>query len=692
MNPIADNSDRSIDLARQHLLRDGQVSRQFLRSEIAHSWQRSVDAGLSCASPLEPENLSQSSLNDLKEQHRPLIEAAHPEIKQLAEYFSSVGGLVMLADADATILSVTGDKRHLDSQTRYALAEGASWCEEIRGTNALGTAVIDRSAVMINGNEHFLDSVGYLSCCSAPVTNAEGEVIGVLDLTSLVDNQKLPPNLSLVRQGVRAIENRMFSSRFRQQVILSVHSRPEYLRSSWQGMIALDLDGIIRAANDQLCQLLQRNRKELTGRSLERIFGIRPEQLLNDIRRKGRGVLRGLSGDFCCELLHFPDNQPLILPENRPARETKHRKADAGHKQSDELHSPNKALPELSEFAGQEPSLIKGVRMGSRALAHELPVLIQGETGTGKEVIARALRNDSRRRHQPFVAVNCAAIPEGLIESELFGYQEGAFTGSRKGGMTGRLQQANGGTLFLDEIGDMPLALQARLLRVLQERTIAPLGAGQEIALDIAVICASHRDLKQRVAEGLFREDLYYRLNGVCIRLPAFRNRADKASFIRGFLRQLTPDGQDISLDPELLHQLLIYPWPGNIRQLETTLRVAIAFMEPDESTITTEHLSDDFLDELSSRTAGTDKSSSETAVVQYADITQTTGLSSKAAEKEYERASRYHQSDLKAGEEGVIRQALMHHEGNISASARSLGISRATLYRKMRQYDLMRS
>lgn len=643
---IADLSS-SVRIARQHLVQEGEVPSGVLRSEIEDSWQRSVQAGLDCSAPIELENLSGDRVDDLKDKNRTLIEAAHPEIKQLVDYFSSVGGLVMLADADAMILGAKGEKRHLDSAMQYALQPGANWGEDLRGTNAVGTAIVEHSPVMITGNEHFLNSVGYLSCCSAPITDAQGNVLGVLDLTSPTDNRKLPPNLSLVQQAVRSVENRLFSGQYQQQIVLSIHSRPEYLRSSWQGLMALELDGHIQAANEQICQLLNRKREQLVGKNLEELFGVRPEVLLTDLHRKGRGQLRTRSGDFVCELLHFPNSLPSSITDTETSKPKRKAKTVAIQ------------APELDELSGGDPRLQKGVRMGSRALAHELPVLIQGETGTGKEVMAKSLHLDSRRHHGPFVAVNCAAIPEGLIESELFGYREGAFTGSKKGGMVGRLEQAQGGTLFLDEIGDMPIALQARLLRVLQERVISPLGGGDEIALDIAVICASHRDLKALVAEGAFREDLYYRLNGVCLRIPAFRDRTDKQHFIEQFLHKLNPDGRQRCIAPELMAQLLSYQWPGNIRQLETTLRVAIAFMEPDELEINSSHISDDFLEELSSAAAG---------------VAAVNPLVSG------------HESTLKTNELQTIQLALETHSGNISATAAALGISRATLYRKLKQ------
>jgi len=273
-------------------------------------------------------------------------------------------------------------------------------------------------------------------------------------------------------------------------------------------------------------------------------------------------------------------------------------------------------------------------------------VLLLGETGTGKEVVARALHQASPRADKPFVAVNCAAIPEGLIESELFGYREGAFTGSRRGGMVGRLMQANGGTLFLDEIGDMPLALQARLLRVLQERRVAPLGAADEQDIDVALICATHRDLKRLVHEQHFREDLYYRVNGVSLRLPALRERDDLASLVQGLLDKAGAKG--VSLDPALAALLQGFDWPGNIRQLEMVVRTALAMREDGEQQLTLEHLTDCLLDELASGAAPS--------------------------------------GSLRDNELELIREALARHQGNVSAAAEALGISRATLYRKLKQ------
>ncbi|WP_165676174.1 sigma-54-dependent Fis family transcriptional regulator, partial [Metapseudomonas otitidis] len=305
------------------------------------------------------------------------------------------------------------------------------------------------------------------------------------------------------------------------------------------------------------------------------------------IARLLKGVVSSVQtaqGEFFFRALQVPRHSPL------------------GHTAPVAAKAPSHATSQaLEALAGHDGRFARALRMARKALASDLPVLLLGETGTGKEVVARALHQASPRAEKPFVAVNCAAIPEGLIESELFGYREGAFTGSRRGGMVGRLMQAHGGTLFLDEIGDMPLAPQARLLRVLQERRVAPLGAAEEQAIDVAVICATHRDLRGLVQEQHFREDLYYRINGVSLRLPALRERDDLAGMIASVLARF--GASDVSLDKDLTELFSGYDWPGNIRQLEMVLRAALAMREPGETVLGLDHLTDSLLDDLTATT-----------------------------------------------------------------------------------------
>ena len=311
-----------------------------------------------------------------------------------------------------------------------------------------------------------------------------------------------------------------------------------------------------------------------------------------------------------------------------------------------------------------------------KIIGRDIPLLIEGETGTGKEVFARAFHMSGPRRDKPFIAVNCAAIPEGLIESELFGYQEGAFTGAKKKGNLGKIIQADGGTLFLDEIGDMPINLQARLLRVLQEREVVPLGAAKALPVDIVLVTATNRRLREEVERGNFREDLYYRVNGLRITLPPLRERTDLAIITRSLIIDEAAPGRRVDISEEVLDLFAQYRWPGNIRQMRSVLRTALALLDGDE--ILPEHLPEDILEDilrmeapaqapLPCLSAGTCPPGSVCPPPSIPCVASPSG-SVNLAEVEL----------------SAIRATLESHAGNVSAAARQLGISRNTLYRKL--------
>jgi transcriptional regulator with PAS, ATPase and Fis domain len=284
----------------------------------------------------------------------------------------------------------------------------------------------------------------------------------------------------------------------------------------------------------------------------------------------------------------------------------------------------------------------------------------------GKEVFARAAHASGPRRAGPFVAVNCAALPESLIEAELFGYQGGAFTGARKEGAPGRIREAEGGTLFLDEIGDMPLAMQARLLRVLQERAVVPLGGGRAVPVDFALVCATHRTLRTEMDAGRFREDLYYRLNGLTLHLPPLRQRSDLAGLVARLLADIAP-GRPIAVAPDLLQAFGAYRWPGNLRQLANALRTACALAADDEGELGWPHLPDDLAEDL--------RALADPVLPAHA-----AGATEHGAEDG---------ADLRAQSERTVARVVGECAGNLSEAARRLGISRNTLYRKLSELGL---
>ncbi|NBA94978.1 sigma-54-dependent Fis family transcriptional regulator [Pseudomonas sp. R5(2019)] len=615
-------------LAREHLHHDGHLPDGILRAEIDASWRRSLGHGVHCTERHDLATESAASLDILLSSNRLLLDAASAELDYLKAR-QGKDGLIILCNSDATILALEGQADALRASGLSDIALGACWSEAARGTNALGTALVEARTMLIDCGEHYLDRLSPFSCTSVPIHCPQGELVGVLDLTREGPLGRVQDSTALLSMAVSQIEGRLFNISYPDDIVLAFHSRRQYLDSPWQGLLAMSLDGRIVAVSNQACQLLGDSRTRLIGQRCDSFLGKRPEQWLARVQQGSAGTVETAKGSFFYKTLHVPF-RPLAVAGTlkRPAQK-----------------EPQAA--ELDLLGAGNSRYARALQMARQALANDLPVLLLGETGTGKEVVARALHTAGARRDKPFVAVNCAAIPEGLIESELFGYREGAFTGSRRGGMVGRLQQAHGGTLFLDEIGDMPLALQARLLRVLQERKVAPLGAGEEQDLDVAVICATHRDLKRQVEDRQFREDLYYRVNGVGIQLPALRDRDDLDSLIAGLLARL--GAVNVTLASDLAGLFADYHWPGNIRQLEMVLRTLLAMRLPDETELGLQHLPDSMLDELSTT--------------------------------ERPQSGRIRDNELE-----LIRQSLDQHQGNVSAAADALGISRATLYRKLKQ------
>ena len=314
------------------------------------------------------------------------------------------------------------------------------------------------------------------------------------------------------------------------------------------------------------------------------------------------------------------------------------------------------ALEQLQR--GHDVSMARNISMALRIAERDVAILLCGETGTGKELFAKAVHLSSKRADQPFVAINCASIPESLIESELFGYKSGAFTGANKDGSTGKISMANGGTLFLDEIGDMPTALQARLLRVLEERELTPLGSGTSIKLDIRLISATHCDLKSKIAKGDFREDLYYRIQGLTLTLPPLRERADRRELIEFILKQELEEDENVCLDKAVLDALAAHPWPGNIRQLRNMLRTMVALRGGDRLG----------LDDLPNDFFVTDNGDQSQATAPKAPV---------------------HLNTLELAEREVLIQELKASRWNVTTVAKQFNISRNTLYRKLERLNI---
>ena len=647
----------------------GVVPTGLLPTAIELSWERCLGYGLDNDQGTDFDPLERVLLTEQIEKSRHLLTHAQPVMDVLFEQIVDTQNVVVLANNAGYILHSCGDPEFLTQAEKVALAPGVEWSEANRGTNAIGTALVMGAPVVVNGGQHFLSANRFLTCSASPIFDPYGQLSGILDVSG--DHRSSNRHtIALVRMSVQMIENRMFASAFNEMLTLRFHARPEFVGTLCEGMAAFADDGTLLSANRNACFQFGQNLGQLRGANFSSLFGQPISRLLDHLLvRPLDSIALTLSSGVRVQAR--ADFRPSHLRRHsRPAIQSETAASPA-------VTAVPRACP-MERLQTGDPQIDAVLAKVKKVIGRDIPILIQGETGTGKELLANAIHCVGPRAAKAFVAVNCAAIPEGLIESELFGYEDGAFTGARRKGSIGRILQADGGTLFLDEIGDMPLSLQARLLRVLQERVVMPLGSAKSYPVNIAVICATHRRIRESVSSGLFREDLYFRLNGLTVMLPPLRARTDLEALVASLLRELGGDHPP-SLDPEVLNLFRKHPWPGNLRQLSNLLRTAVVMAEG-EATIRREHLPDDFIEDVEQGlpVAAAGDSADTVAAVSVAVSPAPTSASLAAASTATPTANL---DDLTMQ---AIRDALARANGNVSAAARELGISRSTLYRKL--------
>ncbi|BAO81532.1 transcriptional activator of acetoin/glycerol metabolism [Serpentinimonas raichei] len=671
----ASQPDWPLRKIRQHLLDHGCCPPGALKEGLARSWQRSLAAGLTpLASCKRTDHLGEVQLRHLRASQHALLAHSLPVMEYLFEQVRPVPSMVILADSGGTLLHTLGEGQFLGKAERVALSAGATWHEAQRGTNAIGTALAEAAAVEINGAEHYLDRNSFLTCAAAPIFSGTGQLLGVLDMSAERGHWN-PYSLGLVNTAARSIENRLLCAQHKERTRLHLHPRAEGIGSLGEGIVIVSDDGWLIAANRSAREWLRQGNaplgalrlEQFVPHSLEQLHALQrrhPQQPLALTLHDGRSLFAQLHSEPAVVHLLPASAQPAPSAAPGPATALPAAPLPA---------TAHDALARLDSGDARWRLACAKVR---RILDKPIALLIQGESGVGKEWLARAAHASGPRRTQPFVALNCAALPEGLIEAELFGHAPGAFTGAKREGRTGLLRQAHGGTLLLDEIGDMPLAAQTRLLRVLQEREVTPLGTHKAEPLDFFLICASHRPLRQEVEAGRFRADLYWRINGLTVELPPLRQRSDFEALTASLLQSIEP-GRGLAISPDLLHSLKRYHWPGNLRQCASVLRTACAMLEPHERVLDWPHLADDIRAELQATSPGS------AATGTTAPAAASTQATPSAPQPPASLATAMPHSLIQI-EQAAVQQALLGSRGNVSQAARTLGISRQTLYRKL--------
>ncbi|MFM0690071.1 sigma-54-dependent Fis family transcriptional regulator [Paraburkholderia strydomiana] len=637
---------------------------------IAQAHARSVELGLRASETPDFHPLNRLALRELVDRNQSLYTHALPVMETLHAQIVDTQSMVLLTDSRGVILHSLGDSDFVEKANRVALCPGVSWAEADRGTNAIGTALVDAQPTVVHADEHFLHANRILTCSCAPIADPFGHTVGALDVSG--DTRGFHKHtLALVRMSAQMIENHLFSNQFADAVRVHFHARAEFIGTLFEGLAAFGADGTFLSANRSALFQFGQPLAALQRQPFHALFGVPFAHVLQQIARApGENTVLTLPSGVRIVARGEYSAQRYVTPS---IGETAGSRAVASKSARGVPHTPDPApLATLETLDTGDAKVAAILARVAKVRGRDIPILILGKTGTGKEWLARAIHHDSPRRAAPFVALNCASLPDTLIEAELFGYEDGAFTGAKKRGSVGKIAQADGGTLFLDEIGDMPLAQQVRLMRVLQERTVLPLGGTRAIPVDLRIVCATHRNLRAMIAEGTFREDLYYRINGLVVTLPALRERTDLAALVERMLElQPEADGLPRRVSAAVLERFMQCRWPGNLRQLANVLRTASIMAEGTDQ-IELDDLPEDFLHDCD------DAAADDNTPPTLEAVDDATGDAGSAHTPQPSRMD-----DWQAA---LIAQTLARLDGNVSAAARELGLARNTVYRYLRR------
>lgn len=600
---------------------EGVLDSNRINERISESWHRCKQANVNPHMNKGQKVLSSNIFQEQKKKSEIFLDIALPQIQNMRKTIDELQMMALLIDPDGYVLSLSGNKQTLKRAKHINFIEGVKWTEAAVGTNAIGTALEIEEAIMISGTEHYSVASHSWSCAAAPIHNDDGKLIGVLDFSCPIEFSH-PYMLGMVTSIAHAIE-RECSIRVHQNELHLIHRFLDVIDSDEQVVICNHRDVIVSASKSVRERVTNWSRMKLE------------------------------------DLVHHGLETKLEIPvysNERMIGKCMYLKE-------------NKQMNTYSAFTFIKGITFPGVTGTSKAFQHTLEeiklvsptdasVYVCGETGVGKEYVARAIHENSPRKDGPFIAVNCGSLPKELMESELFGYAEGAFTGARRQGYKGKFEQANGGTLFLDEIGEVPPEMQVALLRVLQERTITPIGSSKEVPVNIRIITATHKDLLRLVEEGKFRQDLYYRLHVYPLYVPSLIERKeDIPYFIQHFCEQ---KNWNIVFPKSICNQFLQHTWPGNIRELVNALERIYILSQ-----------------------------GREICEKQVAFLIQTMMGNQQQLELQVENKTEHTLNFREKIQRDSMIEALQKTNGNVSLAAKLLDVPRSTFYKRMQKYKL---
>lgn len=601
--------------------------------------------------------ISGSQLKELHQRFDELLLGTAGVLEDIRQLASDAGCAVFLANTDGVVLRSYADSVSALEVLQDGLGPGTTLREEIVGTNSIGTCLASREPITIHPGAHVNEALKTFTCSAAPIFGPCGHVVAALGIASKAGTNEIDVTFRayFAQRAAREISLKLFRREHRNDCIIAFETEKLDPNSLSQPiLLALDGDGrVLGATQEGFAALGIRDIESLRERRFCDLFDISLEDL---------NSVTGQSVRF-----NRPDGQPAFVTAfvARSNTAALHGMTSIDQRRRRQV-VPAKPLDRLTL---SDPSMEQIAELCRRVMDRKIPLLLLGETGVGKDFLARAIHAESKRAAKPFIAVNCAAIPATLLASELFGYAPGTFTDGVKGGKSGKILASSGGTLFLDEIGDMPLELQAHLLRVLEDHCVTPLGCAHSLPVDLNVICATHQNLKSLIASEQFRKDLYYRIRGTEVVMPALRDRSNLQPIVDALIEQEAAFAAEspIGVTDGVMTLFRRYTWPGNIRELRSVIRFALALCEKGTQ-ISLAHMPEQLLEFL-----GTEDNATHLGVICDASSCSRARLDHSAAVAERRR----------------IVEVLRSNSWNVKDAALKLGISRATLYRKMQRYNV---
>jgi len=656
VDPI-ENKIRETKSQWRNFISGSHVDHTMIPRLILESWMRSKKFGVDPCLRKNPHKIGPEELQQKMAQNEELLVSSAPIMNNLKTIVQGTGFIVILTDAQGYILKSIGDYDIIKMAKKGGLVPGSCWDESHTGTNGIGTVIKTGMPVQVIGSEHYCILNHRWTCSGAPIRNSNGSLIGVLDMTGPYRHAN-PHTLGIVVAAANAVDNLLRLNKALQTSMIYQKTQDIVLSTIEETIFSVDDNGCITLSNKNITEVIGLSKHRVVGKSLETVFGQSNNKFIQKIKNNSQ------LSDSEVRIMKGSSSKDYILTIRRiHPSETKYsgkvvilRAMDRTKKFVTHMMGAN-ALFSKKDIIGANSNFLKSLYMAEIAANNPSNVLLTGESGTGKDVFAQLIHNKGTRNSGPYIAINCAAIPKDLIASELFGHEEGAFTGSKRGGNPGKFELASGGTLLLDEIGEMPLALQTTLLRVLEEKKITRIGGEQPRPLNVRIITATNKNLQEEITKGNFRSDLFYRINVFPIHLIPLRERTDDIPLlINHFVNQISErmNNQIQEIDNSFIQLLCQYTFPGNVRELQNIIERSVNLATT--NILTPDLLPPEISDTFSSQNLTEEKSSL---------------------------------GEVKHTVERNMIEHLIQSDLPKTDIAKKLNISRRTLYRKLQKYNL---